>query len=148
MTDAELDAIEARAADATPGPWSARRDGAVWQPGDMVTMAGAVATVTDPTHPSAVRDAAFIAAARADVPALVSALREARAACREAAVALTPKHLNADDCPGCGEPMLGDGNTGDGPALFGHWAECRLAGAWLMLRKVDPTLLDWMNDGK
>jgi hypothetical protein len=80
--------------------------------------------------------------------ALVSALREARAACREAAVALTPKHLNADDCPGCGEPMLGDGNTGDGPALFGHWAECRLAGAWLMLRKVDPTLLDWMNDGK
>lgn len=62
ITDAELDAIEARADAATPGPWEPSKN----EPGDVV--------VWGPRED----DALFIACARYDVPALVRALRAAR----------------------------------------------------------------------
>lgn len=59
----ELDAIEARANDAAPGPWTAE--------GYRVTFSG------KPTCRDMEATARFQAAARTDVPRLVAALREA-----------------------------------------------------------------------
>jgi hypothetical protein len=84
MTEAELSAIEERAAYATPGPWELI-------PGEYDAKAGGVRQAEYPydviaayarVYPECaiqlqVEDAAFIAAARADVPRLCEALREA-----------------------------------------------------------------------
>lgn len=62
MTELDLDAIKARADAASAGPWTAERDGLVWAP-----------RLGDPVSGSTeMEDAEFIAAARADVPALVA----------------------------------------------------------------------------
>ena len=84
MTEQELEAISARAAAATPGPWRMEYvDGANDRPHVWVTTTdddaefsiGQVHYVTHQTQ----HDGVFIAAARADVPALIAALREANA---------------------------------------------------------------------
>jgi hypothetical protein len=75
-TELDLDAIEARANAATEGPWVAHPDGLVWTerpiPGDPVSGS------------TEVEDAEFIAAARADVPALVAEVRRLRAELEQA----------------------------------------------------------------
>ena len=81
MTDEELNAIEARANVATPGPWLMRESEDI---GDRVVEA--ISAVKGPlfedivktdsgTYPPGLNDAAFIAAARDDVPALVAEVR-------------------------------------------------------------------------
>lgn len=103
MTPDELDAIEARAAAATPGPWAAEDErhgkgscsccGEVLYAWNIVApsrevVVSAMDDVTPGVHGDA--DATFIAHARADVPALITALREAwaEAARLRAALAL------------------------------------------------------------
>lgn len=84
VDDAALDAIEKRAAAATPGPWhhsqnragGARVDAPTIGIADVLSRAG----VAHPVQTSCTANAAFIAAARSDVPALVTAVREARRA--------------------------------------------------------------------
>ncbi len=86
----DLDAIEARAEAATPGPWTARLRDDMWEINDgsgsnFVSIvescwlpddcdAGQYGGIPD------VDDARFIAHARADIPALVAELRTAREA--------------------------------------------------------------------
>lgn len=73
MTDLDLDAIRRRAAAATPGPWT--RHGA-----DVHSSDGASGPLfvgrdgTSAVREQADRDAEFVAAARADVVALLGAL--------------------------------------------------------------------------
>jgi hypothetical protein len=76
----DLDAIEARASSATPGPWEARQNaptmsGAVWNL-RVAGEPGVKAMVTEYQHGSANAD--FIAHAREDVPALVAEVRRLR----------------------------------------------------------------------
>jgi len=66
----DLDAIEARADAATEGPWFNNRNGVV-----IVESHPLAPTVSEN---SSWGDAEFIAAARADIPALVAELRAAR----------------------------------------------------------------------
>jgi hypothetical protein len=69
----DLDAIEARAAAATPGPWTTSSE---WSVRTGARDDELVACVQYKDHG---RDAAFIAAARTDVPALVAECRALRA---------------------------------------------------------------------
>ncbi|MFI6266134.1 hypothetical protein [Micromonospora sp. NPDC051006] len=89
VTDLDLDAIEMRAAGATPGPWATDPDSA-WRrcheaheyvyATDPTDRAGIVAlTGIKGEHVRNARDAAFIAHARTDVPALVAEVRRLRA---------------------------------------------------------------------
>jgi hypothetical protein len=80
----DLDAIEARANAATPGPWEASRQigkkghcyvAQVFGPDAL----GGLSLAQMDVLPNATTDAAFIAAARADVPALVAEVRRLRA---------------------------------------------------------------------
>lgn len=84
MTEEELQAIEARAAAATPGPWilmpeTCGPDGQeVYESEDL----GCICSVGDPyprgqNHPQ--ENMEFISAARSDVPALVAEVRRLRA---------------------------------------------------------------------
>ena len=71
MNDEQLQAIKARANAATPGPWECHNDDFV-----VVLHDGVWHTISIPdTSPNA----AFIAAARADVPALVAEVERLRA---------------------------------------------------------------------
>lgn len=75
MTDLDLDAIEARANAATPGPWEhgADKNGGVrdiYAPDDTHITGGALYA-----------DAVFLAYARTDVPLLVAEVRRLRAEC-------------------------------------------------------------------
>lgn len=78
----DLDAIEARADGATPGPWGTVDDGSLMAP--YVSVAcddGPILTCPECHTDGGGRrlDAQFIAAARADVPALVALVRRLRA---------------------------------------------------------------------
>jgi hypothetical protein len=77
----DLDAIEARADAATEGPWFNNRNGVV-----IVESHPLAPTVSEN---SSWGDAEFIAAARADIPALVAELRAAREVVEAAPVAIT-----------------------------------------------------------
>jgi hypothetical protein len=66
----ELGAIEARAAAATEGPWEAKHD---------VVVAGDGFIAAETYHDTFEADAIFIAAARDDVPALLSEVRRLQA---------------------------------------------------------------------
>mgnify|MGYP000119516085 CR=1 FL=1 len=89
LTEDELRAIEARAEAATPGPWKATRslpaEGAdVWwltagQGNGEVELGSLQGGYPHERFERRSANAAFIAAARADVPALAAALREAQA---------------------------------------------------------------------
>lgn len=74
MKDEELAAMQARVDAVTPGPWRISGDESVYS--DDETMEWAAETTDDPGIPSYpperhTADAAFIAAARADIPALL-----------------------------------------------------------------------------
>ncbi len=75
MTDDELDAIEARANAATPGPWLPSLD--TWPPRRL----DGSPRLSEITHSLGMfpGDMAFIAAARTDVPALIAEIRRLRA---------------------------------------------------------------------
>ncbi len=88
MTDEELDAIEARANVATPGPWAWDQHGDLrsttatdpdWW--DSETTAPFVTVIVTDTgaYPPRGATAEFIAAARTDVPTLVAEVRRLRA---------------------------------------------------------------------
>jgi len=78
VTDEQLSAIEQRAAAATPGPWASASDS---ETGALpiicgVTQYGEVQYLIDDV--ATLRDAAFIAHAREDVPALCAEVRRLR----------------------------------------------------------------------
>ncbi|MEV4846109.1 hypothetical protein AB0K20_23190 [Micromonospora matsumotoense] len=76
----DLDALDALAAAATDGPWTAHPDGLVWSP-----------LIGDPVSGSVLpEDAALIAAARNALPALVAEVRQHRAAQQPTAPAAEP----------------------------------------------------------
>jgi hypothetical protein len=83
VTDEELNAIEARANAATPGPWELGEH-EILAAHSAVVVAGA--GCCDPVRLDA--DANFICQARTDAPALVAEVRRLRAALIQAAVAL------------------------------------------------------------
>lgn len=78
LSDAELEAIEARANAATPGPWAIAK----WRHGGVKSEAinGLVADTTAPN------DAEFIAAARTDIPTLLSEVRSQQSSLRGASI--------------------------------------------------------------
>lgn len=111
MTDEELGAIEARAGAATPGPWGYYGDThpawAAGHAGSYVYSRSApvkVCQLADPWqhNPNKAIDAAFIASARADVPALVAEVRRLHAV-REAVLrevnwlAQAAQHIDGTD---------------------------------------------------
>lgn len=75
LSNAELEAIEARAQKATPGPWRLCTRAIISDDTVMTTIASceqsARSTVEQQEY-----DADFIAAARSDIPTLLTALRE------------------------------------------------------------------------
>jgi len=82
MRDEQLDEIEARAKAATDGPWDTQAWGD-WFPGqEDENLARSVSRGDDENilvgGPRAIWDAAFIAAARTDVPELVAEVRRLR----------------------------------------------------------------------
>ena len=74
----DLDAIEARVNAATPGPWTGTVNQGVEAGADPVFETGCNCC-TEPTLSEA--DAAFIASARTDVPALIARVRELETEC-------------------------------------------------------------------
>lgn len=70
MTDEELNAIEARANEATPGPWHAVNGGIKYQ--DTLI-------ICDRLLLGRHRNLQFTAAARTDIPALIAEIRKLRA---------------------------------------------------------------------
>ena len=95
MNDEQLQAIKARANAATPGPWECHNDDFV-----VVLHDGVWHTISIPdTSPNA----AFIAAARADVPALVAEVERLRAQLAAARIASQEVYKAlAAICPECG----------------------------------------------
>jgi len=113
MAELNLDAIETRASAATPGPWEHVSGPAGAIPGRFYMLSHEHSTIymkrrpfggdhADKVEaavlPQSSADAAFIAAARADVPALIAELRRLRAARDRALEA--ESHM-ALACPGC-----------------------------------------------
>jgi hypothetical protein len=91
VDDRELEAIEARAAAANPGPWTTvlpsielgYTDGHTLVDGEGCHFGELAPAEDDPPGGHRNSNAAFAAAARTDVPALVAALRRERARCAE-----------------------------------------------------------------
>jgi hypothetical protein len=81
MTDAELEAIEARANAATEGPWGFTYDGSsAWSIGPVSDpQLHRIANVYSRGKEVEQADPEFIAAARTDVPKLVAEVRRLRA---------------------------------------------------------------------
>lgn len=98
----DLDAIEARANAAPPGPWTQHGERAYWPQGIYGPTANITGITWDggQTPESAWATSDFIAAAREDVPALVAELRAARAvitdleAKRDAALAVYDEQVS------------------------------------------------------
>src|SRR5947207_15912769 len=85
LTDAELNAMEARAAAATPGPWQSFVEGRDFSGGDDVICTGGRDLYVrhspwrdQPVGPADAADLDFIAAARQDIPRLVREVRRLR----------------------------------------------------------------------
>lgn len=89
MTPEQIDEIEARAAKATPGPWTAKYHH------NWFVDIGSRAVSIDPIDKADIEpcacDAEFIASARMDVPTLVAELKRARELLE----------LFRDNCPSC-----------------------------------------------
>jgi hypothetical protein len=77
ISDAELDAIEARSNAATPGPWKSYLEGRDHKSGSDFIMTGEDANRGEDIELTGVShaDQDFIAAARQDVPRLVAEVR-------------------------------------------------------------------------
>lgn len=127
MTDLELEAIAARAEAATAGPWEVRDADAhmVRGPRDVVLYAY---NAFD-GHKQGNANAAFAAAARTDVPALVEEVRKLRGVLRECEWGGEHPRWGCDVCPCCGG--FGPARPGqERPAVLGgHAPYCRLAAA-------------------
>jgi hypothetical protein len=102
ISDAELNQIEERARAATEGPWevftiasSAGESSRIFS--DALGPAADIAHIPMPWNGDG-SNAAFIAAARTDVPALVAALREARGVVREVVENAEPVVRVLDAC--------------------------------------------------
>ncbi len=82
MIDGELTAIEARCNAATPGPWD-DDDGEIIDSESStvarITFHGNVNTIQRLRETYSIRDGAFIAHARTDVPALIDEVKRLRA---------------------------------------------------------------------
>ncbi len=86
MDEAQLEAIKARAEKATPGPWYYDEEGCrayIWQSGSLLDS---VCHLQVSNRPGWRKDAAFIAHARTDLPALVEEVERLREALRNIAV--------------------------------------------------------------
>ena len=89
LTDEELDAIQARAAAATPGPWEAFVEGRDHLAGDDFIRTGGLNDDAPDMYvdlfygarkmPAPPADLDFIAAARQDIPRLIAEVRRLRA---------------------------------------------------------------------
>jgi hypothetical protein len=79
MTEAELTAIEARANAATTGPWEGTKNSCVVSKHDACGTVFETGCGCCTEKDLSAEDAAFIAAARADVPALVAEVQRLRA---------------------------------------------------------------------
>jgi hypothetical protein len=79
VTRDELEAIKARAAAATEGPWEAYSSSCCPDMGGVSSSKYRVhaAELGNVGHPALLEDAEFMAAARTDVPRLIAALEEA-----------------------------------------------------------------------
>jgi hypothetical protein len=81
LTEQQLDDIEARAAAATPGPWCTDSweiyQGTEYLPGISLWIGETCRGTSTPEQDR--NDAAFVAAARTDVPALLAEIRRLRA---------------------------------------------------------------------
>lgn len=84
LTDADLDAMEARADAATAGPWESSIEGRDHESGDSFISTGELAEVGPDMYvslegvPAPAEDLDFIAASRQDVPRLVAEIRRLR----------------------------------------------------------------------
>lgn len=83
MKPEELAAIEQRASAATPGPWATYRD-ETWMVVYIDANNGVVVAPEGDNLILSVADAEFIAAARTDIPALISEIRRLEQAYLEA----------------------------------------------------------------
>lgn len=90
-TESDLEAIEARCAAASPGPWTSFVEGRDHMSGDDFIRVGESDDEPDmyvsragagSVRPASAADLDFIAAARQDVPALIAEVRRLRAARR------------------------------------------------------------------
>lgn len=111
LTDERLAEIDARAEAATPGPWTTYEWG--WMGADEGGAGVCLDTedlraIARTIDAGTLGDAAFIAHARADVPALVAEVRRLRA-----------KHDDWRGCPSPGEALAHNSRTGGG--CFGAW---------------------------
>lgn len=88
LGDEELNAIDARCAAASPGPWKSFVEGRDhWSGDDFIRVSGAddapdmyvSRAGAGAIRPASVSDLDFIAAARQDIPALVAEIRRLRA---------------------------------------------------------------------
>jgi len=75
----DLDEIERRANAATPGPWEGKRNGGVYAGDREPVFETGCGCCSDPDLTE--ENAAFIAAARTDVPALIARVRELETEC-------------------------------------------------------------------
>jgi hypothetical protein len=89
LSDEDLDAIEARCAAASPGPWTSYVEGRDhWSGDDFIRVSEAddepdmyvSRAEAGAIRPASASDLDFIAAARQDVPSLVAEIRRLRAA--------------------------------------------------------------------
>ncbi|MFH9072716.1 hypothetical protein [Streptomyces alboflavus] len=127
LTAEQLDQIEARANAATPGPWCTDAweiyQGTEYQPGISLWIGETCRGTSSPEQDRA--DAAFVAAARTDVPALLTEVRRLHAALEEI------RHLHKDSpmgpCPLCIDADAAAAG-GDGLVPF-PCPTARLAGA-------------------
>lgn len=80
LSDAELDAIEARTQAATPGPWTSFVEGRDHESGSNFIMTGNAENRGEDIEllGATVADQDFIAASRQDVPRLVAEIRRLR----------------------------------------------------------------------
>ncbi len=78
MTPARIAELRKLCEEATPGPWRHKAPAHITHDGTATMLAGTIAICTDPVHPSAKRDAAFIAAARTALPELIAEVERLR----------------------------------------------------------------------
>ena len=126
MVEQELQGIEERANAATPGPWRVNTEN-LWMHGNPVGSFYAGVDANSNEHQwvsvitevsawdvgTAAVDAAFIAAARTDVPALVAEVRRLRMELAAARLAALAYRVLTETCPEC---------TGTGAVGIGYYA--------------------------
>jgi hypothetical protein len=135
MTKSWIIEAKERAEKATEGPWRTREDmGCAASVDDL--DGGVVAqaqqrtsSAVDPLQTDRIANAAFIAAARTDVPRLASALLDAV----EALEKLTANPEAIDVCPHCGTVEFTGGDRTDQRA---HFNECPVPSARRVLQRI------------